>query len=43
VAHGVRKLRLTGGEPLLRKNLEAADRQLADAAHARRPGRWTSR
>jgi cyclic pyranopterin phosphate synthase len=22
VAHGVRKLRLTGGEPLLRKNLE---------------------
>ena len=23
VAHGVRKLRLTGGEPLLRKNLES--------------------
>lgn len=29
VAHGVRKLRLTGGEPLLRKNLEALVAQLA--------------
>ena len=29
VAHGVRKLRLTGGEPLLRKNLEALVEQLA--------------
>ena len=28
-AHGVRKLRLTGGEPLLRKNLEALVAQLA--------------
>ncbi|MGJ7543571.1 GTP 3',8-cyclase MoaA [Variovorax sp. LT1R16] len=28
-AHGVRKLRLTGGEPLLRKNLEALVEQLA--------------
>jgi len=29
VAHGVRKLRLTGGEPLLRKNLEFLIEQLA--------------
>ena len=29
-AHGVRKLRLTGGEPLLRKNLEALIAQLAE-------------
>lgn len=29
VAHGVRKLRLTGGEPLLRKNLEVLIAQLA--------------
>jgi cyclic pyranopterin phosphate synthase len=29
VAHGVRKLRLTGGEPLLRKNLEALVEMLA--------------
>jgi cyclic pyranopterin phosphate synthase len=29
VAHGVRKLRLTGGEPLLRKNLEILIEQLA--------------
>ncbi|WP_334135292.1 GTP 3',8-cyclase MoaA [Tepidimonas sp.] len=29
VAHGVRKLRLTGGEPLLRKNLEILVEQLA--------------
>ena len=29
VAHGVRKLRLTGGEPLLRKNLEVLVAQLA--------------
>ncbi|RYF62916.1 MAG: radical SAM protein, partial [Comamonadaceae bacterium] len=28
-AHGVRKIRLTGGEPLLRKNLEALIAQLA--------------
>lgn len=28
-AHGVRKLRLTGGEPLLRKNLESLVEQLA--------------
>lgn len=30
VAHGVRKLRLTGGEPLLRKNIEALIAQLAE-------------
>ncbi len=29
VAHGVRKIRLTGGEPLLRKNLEILVEQLA--------------
>ncbi len=29
VAHGVRKIRLTGGEPLLRKNLEVLIGQLA--------------
>jgi cyclic pyranopterin phosphate synthase len=29
VAHGVHKIRLTGGEPLLRKNLEALIEQLA--------------
>lgn len=29
VAHGVRKIRLTGGEPLLRKNLERLVEQLA--------------
>ncbi|MDD2846432.1 MAG: GTP 3',8-cyclase MoaA, partial [Rhodoferax sp.] len=29
MAHGVRKIRLTGGEPLLRKNLEALIAQLA--------------
>ena len=29
VAHGVQKLRLTGGEPLLRKNLEVLIEQLA--------------
>jgi GTP 3',8-cyclase len=29
VAHGVRKLRITGGEPLLRKNLEALIEMLA--------------
>jgi GTP 3',8-cyclase len=29
-AHGVRKLRLTGGEPLLRKHLEGLIEQLAD-------------
>ena len=30
VAHGVGKIRLTGGEPLLRKNVEILVRQLAD-------------
>jgi cyclic pyranopterin phosphate synthase len=41
-AHGVRKIRLTGGEPLLRKNLEGLVEQLAESA---RPAasRWTSR
>lgn len=29
ISHGVRKIRLTGGEPLLRKNLEALVAQLA--------------
>jgi GTP 3',8-cyclase len=29
VAHGVRKIRLTGGEPLLRKNVEGLVKQLA--------------
>ncbi len=43
VAHGVRKLRLTGGEPLLRKNLERLVEMLAGIAHARRATRWTSR
>jgi cyclic pyranopterin phosphate synthase len=38
VAHGVHKIRLTGGEPLLRKNLEVLVAQLAAGqAHARRP------
>jgi cyclic pyranopterin phosphate synthase len=32
VAHGVRKLRLTGGEPLLRKNLETLVEMLAGVA-----------
>jgi cyclic pyranopterin phosphate synthase len=30
VAHGVRKIRLTGGEPLLRKNIEILIRMLAE-------------
>jgi cyclic pyranopterin phosphate synthase len=30
VAHGVRKIRLTGGEPLLRKNIEALIRMLSE-------------
>src|SRR5438309_3516814 len=30
VAHGVRKIRLTGGEPLLRKNLEVLVGMLAE-------------
>lgn len=30
VSHGVRKIRLTGGEPLLRKNLDALVRMLAE-------------
>src|SRR5687768_3120228 len=30
VAHGVRKIRLTGGEPLLRKNIEILIAQLAE-------------
>ncbi|REN12380.1 radical SAM protein, partial [Mycobacterium tuberculosis] len=29
-AHGVRKIRLTGGEPLLRKNIEGLIEQLAE-------------
>ncbi len=36
VAHGVEKLRLTGGEPLLRKNLERLVGMLAALEHARR-------
>ena len=34
VAHGVEKIRLTGGEPLLRKNLEVLITQLAALRHA---------
>jgi molybdenum cofactor biosynthesis enzyme MoaA len=34
VAHGVRKIRLTGGEPLLRKDVE---RLIGDAAALRTP------
>ena len=34
VAHGVRKIRLTGGEPLLRKNLEMLVAHAGRAAHA---------
>ena len=34
-AHGVRKLRLTGGEPLLRKGIEAL---IAQLAQLRTPG-----
>ena len=41
VAHGVRKLRLTGGEPLLRKNLEVLIAHAGRAAHARTARRWT--
>ena len=35
VAHGVHKLRLTGGEPLLRKHLEVLDRHAGRPAHGR--------
>jgi len=42
VAHGVAKLRLTGGEPLLRKHLEVLVAQLA-ALRTRVARRWTSR
>jgi GTP 3',8-cyclase len=35
VAHGVRKIRLTGGEPLLRKNIEILVEQLAALRTAR--------
>jgi cyclic pyranopterin phosphate synthase len=37
LAHGVRKIRLTGGEPLLRKNIEILVSQLSRCA------RWTAR
>jgi cyclic pyranopterin phosphate synthase len=37
VAHGVEKIRLTGGEPLLRKNLERLVANCAPSAHAVRP------
>ena len=43
VAHGVRKIRLTGGEPLLRRNLDRLVGMLADAAHRRGRRRSTSR
>ena len=36
VAHGVRKIRLTGGEPLLRKNIEVLVEQLAALRTRRR-------
>jgi cyclic pyranopterin phosphate synthase len=34
IAHGVEKIRLTGGEPLLRKDLEKPGRHAARAADA---------
>jgi cyclic pyranopterin phosphate synthase len=42
VAHGVQKIRLTGGEPLLRKNIEVLIEQLAACARWT-ASRWTSR
>ena len=37
VAHGVEKIRLTGGEPLLRKNLERLVAHAAPSCARRRP------
>ncbi len=41
VAHGVEKIRLTGGEPLLRKELERLVAMLATIEVPGRPGRAT--
>ena len=43
VAHGVRKIRLTGGEPLLRRDLERLVGDAGRAAHAPTASRSTSR
>ena len=41
VAHGVQKIRLTGGEPLLRKNIETLVAHAGRSCARRRAKRWT--